>query len=801
MDKNQNVALALVIVALLAVVLEYLVITDCFYALLSNGVVQDKLHTLVVAASTEAKIRLAYLFFYTIFVLAARGNAKLFSAYFRGEHAKERKQVVVVVYLVVSVLVYFIKSLVAGELILWVYPVIILAHLLLGLAIASFSKTPKSLKYKDDDFGVNNNPYLEENKYSFNWKIKHRGKTYYINLLNPFRGIQIYGSPGAGKSYGIVEPILDTLVKKNYTGLVYDFKMATLTTYLYQAFQRFTQHTERRKLWLFDLYNPRRSHRVNPVAAHTMQDATDAEAHARSVMLNLNRSWIGKDGDFWASNAIALFKATLWYLKKHQPTRCTLPHIVAILEEKQYSYETLFNMLLDDEECAVHILPLVDAYRENASQQLAGALASIRLPLGRLFSPRIFWALSESEFSLDLNNKNYPAFLCLGNNPTMKDTYAPIVSLITQTTIKYMNQKGKQHSALVIDEFPTIYLDNFQELPATARSNKVAVVIASQAIPQMTKMYQKDATNSIIGTLANTFFGQITEISTAEQVQKMMGKAEKKVKSTSSSSSSGQTTESTSINVQERFLIPAEKVVSFDKGEMVGTLAEGPTEYARFHGTPVVAKDNTPYVIQPFKQFGEGVLPETLVYQHLNSAQTWVFNEEVMAEPAPVPSHYISRLVLDEYENLVCEFATGEKKWLAEFINLVNQAPKEDPNTPLADPAYFLQAVGYKQQLSARKKRKLEAKRKWRLTPEFLSFFAELLQAEVAEFAAMDACIQENFQKILQEVKAMMAPFEVNNANEQAPSTSVLDEVLNDANTPKDNTDYYSNANQSEIES
>lgn len=800
MDKNQNIALALVVVALVAVTLEYFMITGWFYAVLDKGLVQAKLYSLVLEASDKAKIRLTYVLFYTLFVLAARGKAKFFSDYFRGAYAKEKKRGVMLAYLGVSVWLCLIKDIVSQEWMWVLYPMVVGFHLLLGLAIASFAKSPKALKHKDDDFGINNNPYLEENKYSFNWKIKHQGKTYYINLLNPFRGIQIYGSPGAGKSYGIVEPILDTLVKKNYTGLVYDFKMATLTTYLYQAFQRFAQPTEHRKLWLFDLYNPRRSHRVNPVAAHTMQDATDAEAHARSIMLNLNHSWIGKDGDFWASNAIALFKATLWYLKKHHPQHCTLPHVVAILEEKQYSYETLFNMLLGDDECAVHILPLVDAYRENANQQLAGALASLRLPLGRLFSPRIFWALSASEFSLDLNNKNNPAFLCLGNNPTMKDTYAPVLSLITQATIKYMNQKGKQHSALVIDEFPTIYLDNFQELPATARSNKVAVVIASQAVPQMTKMYKRDATNSIIGTLANTFFGQITEITTAEQVQKMMGKAEKKVKSSSSSSSGGQTTESTSISVQERFLIPAEKVVSFDKGEMVGTLAEGPTEYARFHGTPIVAKDHTPYVIQPFKHFGEGVLPEKLVYQHLNAAQTWAFNEDVMAEPAPVPSAYIKSLVLSEYETCVCEFATGEKKWLEEFINLVNQAPQGDPNTSPVEADYFFQAIARKQKLAARKKRKLAARRIWQLTPKFLSFFAELLQAEAEEFDAMDARIQENFQRILQEVKTMMAPFEVKNPNEQTPPIGVLDEVLNDDHAPKDNTTY-SNASQSEIES
>lgn len=793
MEKNHNMAFIAVTVSLMAVALEYIVHIKQFFPIFEHSMLSEKIYMGILKAKNS--LRLIYIIFFTVFALSAQGQLKsMFSKYFKGKATRDNKQITWMGYLAFSMIVYFFRFLTTDY---WTYlilfPVVLIIHFLFGLAIGSFQKSPKKKGNKDEEeFGIKNNPELieiedyEKNKYSFNWKIKYRSKPYYINLLNPFRGIQIYGSPGSGKSYGVVENIIETVVRKGFTGILYDFKMPTLSTYLMKSFYRFKKPGDKRKIWLFDLYNPRRSHRINPIAAHTMHDSTDAENHAQTILLNLNRSWIGKDGDFWASNATALFKAVIWYLKTKQPEYCTLPHAVAILnaDPKLGGMETLLNMLCEEPECARIALPIVEAYRNQAEQQLAGVAASVQLPLGKLISPEVFWALSASEFSLDLNNKDTPGFLCLGNNTVKQDVFGPILSLVAQVCLKNLNQKGKLPSAAIFDEFPTMYLKNFQVYPATARSNFVSIIIALQDISQMTEMYGEKASNSIVGTLANTFVGQMTEISTARKVQDMIGKAEKTETSTSTSSSGGQTTESESTSKREKLLMPAEELLKFNKGELTGVLAEGEKEYSQFHGTPVLKKDDTPYPIHPVKQFGDGKLPEELVYEHLDHQQVLAFNQAIFDEPAPVPTKYLRRLVIDEYEKKACVLnkENKEAKLLEEFVDLVNYAlPKKDASAPDIYLEDILESITYR----TKKKRvqtqaKLDASRIWALNQDFLKFFRALIKAEKVEFEAMQETIQLNYKQIIQEAEEMLSRYQVKGEEEKEPQAQ---EATENANT------------------
>lgn len=68
----------------------------------------------------------------------------------------------------------------------------------------------------------------------------------------------------------------------------------------------------------------------------------------------------------------------------------------------------------------------------------------------------------------------------MGNNPQKIQVYSTVLSLYMTRLIKLVNKKGKQKSSLIFDEFPTIYLNNIDNLIATARSNKVATTLDVQ---------------------------------------------------------------------------------------------------------------------------------------------------------------------------------------------------------------------------------------------------------------------------------------------------------------------------------
>ena len=59
---------------------------------------------------------------------------------------------------------------------------------------------------------VNDNSINLPIVYQYQQKM-HNG---WINIVNPFRGILVLGSPGSGKSYSVYEPLIDQMMSKGY---------------------------------------------------------------------------------------------------------------------------------------------------------------------------------------------------------------------------------------------------------------------------------------------------------------------------------------------------------------------------------------------------------------------------------------------------------------------------------------------------------------------------------------------------------------------------------------------------------
>ena len=459
----------------------------------------------------------------------------------------------------------------------------------------------------EDVFNRENESFMQEtklmeNEYSVNLPTKfwYRGKTYngFINLVNIFRATMILGTPGSGKSYAIVNQFIKQTIEKSYALYIYDFKFDDLSVIAYNHLLKYRhRYKVPPKFYVINFDNPRKSHRCNPLAPELMTDISDAYESSYTIMLNLNKSWVQKQGDFFVESPIVLFTAIIWFLKIYEGGRfCTFPHAIELLNKR---YEDVFTILTSYPELENYLSPFIDAWKGGASEQLQGQIASAKIPLSRLISPQLYWVMSGSDFTLDINNPKEPKILCVGNNPDRISIYGAALGLYNSRIVKLINKKKQMKSCVIIDELPTIFFKGLDNLIATARSNKVAVVLGFQDFSQLKRDYGDKEAAVIMSTVGNVFSGQVVG-ETAKTLSERFGKILQKRESVSINRSDT----STSISTQLDSLIPASKISTLSQGMFVGAVADnfGETiEQKIFHAQIVV--DN------------EAIQKETAVYQ------------------------------------------------------------------------------------------------------------------------------------------------------------------------------------------
>lgn len=459
----------------------------------------------------------------------------------------------------------------------------------------------------EDVFNTENESFLQEtklmeNEYSVNLRTKFwfKGKMYngFINLVNIFRATMILGTPGSGKSYAIVNQFIKQTIEKAYALYIYDFKFDDLSIIAYNHLIKYRhRYKVPPKFYVINFDNPRKSHRCNPLAPELMTDISDAYESSYTIMLNLNKSWVQKQGDFFVESPIVLFTAIIWFLKLYENGKyCTFPHAIELLNKR---YEDVFTILTSYPDLENYLSPFVDAWKGGASEQLQGQIASAKIPLSRLISPQLYWVMSGSDFTLDINNPKEPKVLCVGNNPDRISIYGAALGLYNSRIVKLINKKKQLKSCVIIDELPTIFFKGLDNLIATARSNKVAVVLGFQDFSQLKRDYGDKEAAVIMSTVGNVFSGQVVG-ETAKTLSERFGKILQKRESISINRNDT----STSISTQLDSLIPASKISTLSQGMFVGAVADnfGETiEQKIFHAQIVV--DN------------EAVQKETAAYQ------------------------------------------------------------------------------------------------------------------------------------------------------------------------------------------
>ena len=512
----------------------------------------------------------------------------------------------------------------------------------------------------EDVFNNENESFMQEtklmvNEYSVNlptrFYYKKKWNKGWINVVNPFRASMVLGTPGSGKSYAIVNNYIKQQIEKGFAMYIYDYKFPDLSEIAYNhLLHHLDAYKVKPQFYVINFDDPRKSHRCNPINPAFMTDISDAYESAYTIMLNLNRSWIQKQGDFFVESPIILLAAIIWFLKIYEKGKyCTFPHAIEFLNRP---YAQIFPILTSYDELANYLSPFMEAWEGGAQDQLQGQIASAKIPLSRMISPALYWVMTGDDFSLDINNPKEPKVLVVGNNPDRQNIYSAALGLYNSRIVKLINKKKQLKSSVIIDELPTIYFRGLDNLIATARSNKVAVCLGFQDFSQLTRDYGDKESKVIQNTVGNVFSGQVVG-ETAKTLSERFGK----VLQQRQSMTINRNDKSTSISTQMDSLIPASKISNLTQGIFVGAVSDNFDERIDqkiFHAEIVVdsvkvsaemkAYQPIPVIVEFKNEDGSDNLKETIEANYRKVKQeilTLVDSEIQRIKNTPALSHLI----------------------------------------------------------------------------------------------------------------------------------------------------------------
>ncbi|WPU97131.1 type IV secretion system DNA-binding domain-containing protein [Mucilaginibacter sabulilitoris] len=402
---------------------------------------------------------------------------------------------------------------------------------------------------------------------------RHKIHQGWINLDNIFRGTLLIGTPGAGKSFGVVAPFIRQLMAKEFTLCVYDFKypdLARITYYHYLLARK--QHPGKHPAFhVINLNEVERSRRINPLRRDFIQTLAEALETAEGLVEALkkgDKSGGGSD-QFFTQSAINFLAACIYFFSRYADGKySTLPHVLAFLN---CSYEEIFNALFSEPELGSLLSPFTNAYKAKAFNQLEGQIGTLKIFISRMATKETFWVFSGDDFNLKISDPQQPGILVLANDPGTQNINSACYSLVINRLCRLINSRGNLPCGLIIDELPTLFIHRIENLIATARSNKVAVLIGLQELPQFHQQYGKETATTIAAVVGNILSGAVRNKETLEWLERLFGK----VKQTGESLSIDRTKTSVSISEKMEPLIPAGKIAALKAGELVGLIAGG----------------------------------------------------------------------------------------------------------------------------------------------------------------------------------------------------------------------------------
>lgn len=397
----------------------------------------------------------------------------------------------------------------------------------------------------------------------------------WINL-NPFRGTLVLGTPGSGKSYGVIAPAVRQMVSKGFCLCLYDFKYPDLSRVAYGAYRK-KSALDKQYRYGFHMVNLERvehSKRLNPFNHRYIPTLATAQEISEAMVFALQRggSSGGGSDQFFTQSAVNFLSACVYFFSRHKEGRySTLPHILSFLS---LSYEEIFSTLFSLEELHALLSPFHSAYLNKAFDQLEGQVGTLRVFLSRLSTLESYWVFSGEDVELKITDPRHPSLLVLASSPESQEINSALFSAVLNRVLRLVNEKGNLPGAVVADEFPTLYMHRIENVVATARSSRIAVLLGLQEMPQLRQMYRREVADTIASLVGNILSGSVRDKQTLEWLERLLGKIKQRSLSVSVSRQGTSRSESERMEV----LVPAGKIASLRAGEMVGLLARDQTE-------------------------------------------------------------------------------------------------------------------------------------------------------------------------------------------------------------------------------
>ncbi|RZK40252.1 MAG: type IV secretory system conjugative DNA transfer family protein [Pedobacter sp.] len=454
----------------------------------------------------------------------------------------------------------------------------LLGAILISLSMDNISKMLKSGLGKDQ-WNIEGESFMQqvrkvETPYSVNipmlFYFKRKVRKGWINLVNPFRATLLIGTPGSGKSFSVVNPFIRQLIGKVFSICLYDFKHPDLGKIAYYHYQLGKKSGKLNDVafHVINLNDVEKSRRINPLRADYIRTLADASETAEALVEALKKGDKASGSDaFFTQSAINFLASAIYFLSRHEKGKySSLPHILSFLNR---SYEEIFNTLFSEPELFSLLSPFMSAFTAKAFDQLEGQVGTLKIFISRMATKETYWVFSGDDFELKISNRQKPSILVLANDPNTQNINSACYSVVLNRLTRLINTKGNLPSALILDEVPTLFVHRIENLIATARSNKVAVLMGLQELPQFKQQYGKDTATTITAVVGNVLSGSVRNKETLDWLERIFGKSKQRGESLSLDRSKV----SVSINEKLDVLIPAGKIASLGAGEMVGIIA------------------------------------------------------------------------------------------------------------------------------------------------------------------------------------------------------------------------------------
>ena len=248
-----------------------------------------------------------------------------------------------------------------------------------------------------------------------------------------------------------------------------------------------------------------------------------------------------------------------------------MPHVLSFLN---HDYAEIFEMLKTDPEVYPLLGPFMTAYDNKAMEQLEGMIGTLRVQISRLATKEAYWIFHKDgdDFDLKVSDPENPSYLLIANDPEKESIIGALNAMILNRLVTRVNSgQGKNIPvSIIVDELPTLYFHKIDNLIATARSNKVCVLLGFQELPQLEANYGKTNMEKITATIGNVISGSARNKETLEWLSNdIMGKTIQLKKNLSIDEAKT----SVSLNEGLENMLPPSKIADMATGWLCGQTA------------------------------------------------------------------------------------------------------------------------------------------------------------------------------------------------------------------------------------